>query len=125
MKTQELLTIEFRYMDAPENVSLAGCKTKIITIGVFDTILEAVNIGNNMLAILSQHFQVRKDDKFKVEGLFGYPNRLVSNCCYPTRGISYFAKITKLNFDGLQESVTDVFNARDRFDEYNRNNKES
>lgn len=96
---KELLTIEFRYHDQPEDVTNSVCRKKTITIGIFDTLEEAIEKGNKALEILSKHFQVRPDDKFQLHHLFGYPCRLVTNCCYPTNGIEYFASITPLRFD--------------------------
>lgn len=35
---KELLTIEFRYHDQPEDVTNSVCRNKTITIGIFDTL---------------------------------------------------------------------------------------
>ena len=112
--TKELLTIEFRYHDRPKFEGDGECRTKTITIGIFDTLEEAVREGNKTIESLSKHFQVRPDDKFKVHGLFGNPDRLVTNCCYSTRGIQYFAKITSLKFDDLSSTIQETFEAADR-----------
>ena len=101
---KELLEIEFRYNDRP----IGSCPA---TSGIFDTLEEAVKAGNETLKVLSEHFQVRADDRFKVRGLFGTPDRLVTNCCYTTKGIAYFARITPLNFDDLSESIAEAFKA--------------
>ena len=111
---KELLTIEFRYHDQPEDVTNSVCRNKTITIGIFDTLEEAIEKGNKALEILSKHFQVRPDDKFQLHYLFGNPCRLVTNCCYPTNGIQYFAKITPLRFDDLSNTI------KETFDEYGR-----
>ena len=81
---------------------------------------EAVKAGNETLKVLSEHFQVRSDDRFKVRGLFGTPDRLVTNCCYTTKGIAYFAKITPLKFDDLSETIAETFKAYDRYRQYRR-----
>lgn len=109
MKTKELLTIEFRYYVKPINEYSSGHKTKVITIGIFDTLESAINEGNKALNILSKTFEIRLDDKFKLNGLFGKPQRLVTNTCYPTKGIEYFAKITLLQFDDLNETIGELF----------------
>ena len=64
--------------------------------------------GNRALNKLSKTFEVRPNDIFTVSGLFGCPNRLVTNCCYPTKGIQYFAKITNLNFEFLDDAIEDI-----------------
>lgn len=118
---KELLTIEFQYYDKPKGEwNSSGCQKKIITIGIFDTLEEAVKAGNDALKTLSEHFQVRADDRFKVHGLFGFPDRLVSNCCYTTKGIAYFAKIIPLKFDDLSETIAETFRAHDRYVQYEK-----
>lgn len=112
---KELLTIEFRYHDQPEDVTNCVCRNKTITIGIFDTLEEAIEIGNKALEILSKHFQVRPDDKFQLHYLFGNPCRLVTNCCYSTNGIVYFAKITPLKFDDLSNTIKETFDAYERY----------
>lgn len=118
MNNKELLTIEFRYLDRPEGEWDSGHPRKTITIGIFDTLEEAVKEGNEALKVLSEHFEIRANDCFKVHGLFGNPNRLVTNCCYPTKGISYFAKITPLKFDDLSDTIKETFDAYERYKSY-------
>ena len=113
--TKELLTVEFRYHDVPKGDYDCEYKSKTITIGVYDTLDEAIAEGNKILNVLSESFEVRSDDKFQKVFLFGGPKRLVTNCCYSTRGIQYFAKIDQLKFDDLSEMVKETFDAADRY----------
>ena len=113
--TKELLTIEFRYNDKPISENCCEYKKKTITIGLFDTLEEAIDGGNKVLNVLSETFEVRADDKFKLKYLFGSPLRLVTNCSYPTNGIQYFAKITPLKFDDLDETIQETFKASERY----------
>lgn len=95
--TKELLTIEFR----------TSSTTQTITVGVFDTLVEAVAAGNDALVILSKRFEVRTDDKFVLSNRFGVPTKLVSNTFYPTNGVEFFAKITTLSFvEDLDQFLT-------------------
>lgn len=114
---KELLTIEFRYHDQPDTID-STYRNKTITIGIFDTLEEAIEEGNKALEILSKHFQVRSDDHFCLHFLFGTPCRLVTNCCYPTNGIQYFAKITPLKFDNLSNIIKETFDAYERYKLY-------
>ena len=116
---KQLLAVEFRYQDKPDDIG-STCHEKTITIGIYDTIKEAVEEGNKVIKIISKYFEVRSDDKFEVHGLFGFPHRLVSNCCYTTKGISYFAKITELCFDELEETIKEVFNSAERYINYRK-----
>ena len=118
MQTKELLTIEFRYMDKPKSEYFSGHETKRITIGIYDTLEEAIEEGNKVINTLSKTFEVRHDDKFKLKYLFGYPDRLVTNTCYPTNKIQYFAKITKLSFDNLEDTINEAFKAGERYKEF-------
>lgn len=117
MKTKELLTVEFRYYDKPKGEYDSEHKTKVVTIGVFDTLDEAIIEGNKVLGILSDKFQVREGDKFQLNHLFGSPNRLVTNSCYPTKGIQYFAKIERLDFCDLNGVIGETFEAFNRHSE--------
>ena len=54
---KELLTIEFRYHDELGWEHDDGGRTKTITIGIYDTLEEAVNEGNEALKVLSEHFR--------------------------------------------------------------------
>lgn len=103
---KELLTIEFRYRKLIDGIMEYQFKT--ITIGVFDTLIDAIDKGNECLKSLAKSFEVRSDDHFKLKGLFGKPKRLVTNTCYPTKGVEYFAKITQLRFDDLVSKLTEV-----------------
>lgn len=116
--SKELLRIEFRYSNIPNSIG-STYRNKFITIGIYDTLEEAVNVGNKLLTeTLSKYFQVRETDRFSVKGPLGMPERLVSNCCYPTKGITYFAKITKLDFDDVENTVTSIFKSVDKYIEY-------
>lgn len=116
--TKELLIIEFRYHDKPKGDWDSGYKTKTITIGIFDTLEEAIVEGNKAISILAKKFDVRPDDKFMPKFLFGNPKLLVTNTCYSTNGIQYFAKIEKLKFDDLNDTISETFNAFERYKEY-------
>ncbi len=114
---KELLVIEFRYYDKPKSEHFCGSESKTITLGIFDTLEEAITEGNKMLEILSKRFEVRYDDKFKLNHLFGSPKRLVTNTCYRDK-IQFFAKIEKLKFDDLEETIDETFEAWDRYKKY-------
>jgi hypothetical protein len=103
---KELLTIEFRTY---------GAISKTTTIGIFDNLEEAIKKGNEVITELARYFEVRADDKFKIRGLFGNPERLVTNCCYPTQGIEYFAKITKLEFTTIEETINDIVKRKNKY----------
>lgn len=111
------MTIEFRYHDEPNDIN-SVYREKKIAVGIFYTLEEAINEGNRVLEILSKRFEVRPDDKFSKNLLFGTPCRLVTNCCYPTKGISYFAKIVPLKFDDLSDTIGEVFEATERYMAY-------
>lgn len=104
--TKELLQVEFRYNTPRDEKGISRYNTKTITIGIYNTLGEAAGAGNAVLDILSETFEVR--GKFKQKGLLGYPDRLITNTCYPTNRVQYFASITKLNYNDLEESVSEI-----------------
>lgn len=119
MKTKELLTVEFRYVDAPEGYfDKTKDVSKTVTIGIYDTLNDAVDAGNEILKKLSKYFEVRSDDQFKTKCPWRLSGRLVTNICYPTKGVSYFAKITKLSFDDLETTVLEAFQGAERHRKY-------
>ena len=100
---RERLEIELRYYALQDDSVVYHNPT--ITVGIYDTIEEAVAAGNEMLVTLSKYFKVRVGDTFKVNGLLGYPDRLVSNCCYRTNGVVYFARIVRMEFADVEAKV--------------------
>lgn len=111
---KELLTVEFRYNDKPKYCTECRYVSKTVTIGIFDSLEEAVKVGNDTLRELSKSFEVRDNDVFKIQGLFGFPDRLITNTCYPTKGVQYFAHIESLDFCDLPTTITEAFNSSDR-----------
>ena len=118
------VTIELRYEDRPVNEDVGGYTTRTITIGIYDTLDEAIEQGNKAIELLSKYFEVRSDDYFVKNALFGMPRTLVSNCCYRTQQIAYFAKITPLHFDDLEAAIKEAFAARERYKKYQQENQE-
>lgn len=121
---KRLVTIELRYEDRPVNEDVGGYTTRTITIGIYDTLDEAIEQGNKAIELLSKYFEVRSDDYFVKNALFGMPRTLVSNCCYRTQQIAYFAKITPLHFDDLEAAVKEAFASRERYKKYQQENQE-
>lgn len=121
---KRLVTIELRYEDRPVNEDVGGYTTRTITIGIYDTLDEAIEQGNKAIELLSKYFEVRSDDYFVKNALFGMPRTLVSNFCYRTQQIAYFAKITPLHFDDLEAAIKEAFAARERYKKYQQENQE-
>jgi hypothetical protein len=128
--TKELLTIEFRYQNVPKGEWDSSHTTKTITIGVYDTLDEAIIEGNKVLELLESNFALhtfpdgRKANKErfgKNNGCFGYPNRLVTNLAYLRTPFSFFAKIEQLKYNDVEETITEVLEAGKRYKEYKIN----
>lgn len=112
---KEVVEIEFRYHGEPQWSHDTGYREDTVLIGVFDTIEEAVEKGNEAVKLLSKHFEVRDTDRFEVHGPVGVPLRLVSNCCYPTNGASYFARISPVEVGELSDIVEKIFESAKRY----------
>lgn len=132
--TKELLTIEFRYRDAPKNEDSSEHKNKTITIGVFDTLEEAIVEGNKILEVLEKHFKIHifpgnreaKKDRFgKNNGCFGTANRLITELAYLQTPFAFFAKIQQLKYGNVEETILEVLEATKRYKEYKLSEKDS
>lgn len=115
---QEMLTVEFSYLDFPPNCDSIHRLKRTITIGVYDTIEEAVQAGNEVLEKMSKHFYLRRSDKFKVDGIGGRPDRSVYNGYNPTKGVEFHARITRIDHTDLEDTITEIWKAYDRYKNY-------
>jgi hypothetical protein len=120
---KELLTIEFRYKDAPKSEHSGEHKTKTITIGVFDTFEDAANEGNKALEIFEKHFRLNPNwnekERFgKNGGCFGEAKRLISPLAYLQCPFDFYAKITQLKYEDVEKTIIDVLEAKKRFKAY-------
>jgi hypothetical protein len=118
--TKELVTIEFRYHDAPKSEHDSEYKSKEITIGIFDTLEEAIVEGNKALEVFEKRFKLNtawnKKDRFsKNGGCFGYPQRLVSPLGYLQTPFDFYAKITKLTYGDVDETISEALEAIERY----------
>lgn len=105
-----ILTFEFRYRKIPSNPVISEHVNKIVTIGIYETLEEAVEVGNQHLQTLSKTYEVRPRDKFELKGESGrsFPNLLVTNTCYARGKSQYFGKITKLSFQDIESTIQEV-----------------
>lgn len=111
METKELLTVEFRYNSLNKYKDDYNSNSNTITVGIYDTVEEAIKEGNKVLNNISHYFDDNKFTKNKVErfslnGIFGNPKRLVSDLgVRHTTGVQMFAKIETLKFDSVEDSL--------------------
>lgn len=122
--TKELLQIEFRYLDAPKGEYDSEHKSKTVTIGIFDTFVEACEAGNNLMKELESRFalhtfpdgrQARKERFSKTGGPFGTPLRLITNMAYLKTPFQFYATITQLKFDDVDATVNNMANALNNY----------
>ena len=117
-----LVTIEFRYSDAPDRFD-STTRNKEITIGVFDAIDEAYTKGNEALTKLEGRFNLNphynKKERFsKNGGAFGSNKHLITNLRYLKTPFQFFAKITTLKFDSVESSIDDVLDSVKRYRDF-------
>lgn len=119
-----LVSIEFRYNDVSKDKESTDYKNKKLTVGVFDTQDEAINEGNKALEVFESKFKLHKFPKgneakkerfSKNGGCFGSANNLVTNMAYLQTPFEFFAKITKLNYFDLEDSISEVVEATKRY----------
>ena len=120
---KELLTIEFRYNDIPKGDYDSEHKSKTITIGVYDTLDEAIIAGNKCLELFEEYFKLnphwnRKRRFGKNNGCLGYPNKLVTALGYLQTPFEFYAKIETLKYEDLQLTILEVLEASKGYKEY-------
>jgi hypothetical protein len=100
---KEILTVEFRYH---EN-HWVNPTHKVLTIGIFDTLEEAIVKGNEAITVLSQKFTFNKEDKFSLNGFLGLPEKLVMS----HSPFEVYVQIQTLHLDNLVEVMNYVIEA--------------
>lgn len=122
-----LVTIEFRYSDAPEHEDGSTCKNKTVTIGVYDNFDDACLNGNNLLEKLENKFDIHtfpggrkatKERFSKNGGCFGGKKNLITNLAYLKTPFEFYAKIQTLKYDSIDESIDNVVNSANRYRKY-------
>ena len=110
-----VVQIEFGYKAIPKIDSpyASDYYNRTITIGIYDSIDEAIKQGNKSLDVLKAKFSF--NDWFsKHGGPFGSANKLV--CNFDNRNKpQFFAKTETLHFDDLASVMEDVFNANEKW----------
>lgn len=109
-----LVTFEFRYtIYAKDDDSDNKYITKVNTIGVFDTVEEAISNGNKNLEVLENHFNLNpnynKRERFsKNGGCLGNAKFLISDLAYLVTPFRFFAKITPLHYEDTESTILNI-----------------
>ena len=119
-----MLELELRYRKVENGEDWPKCPK--IVIGIYDSWDEAAKIGNGIIAdVLAKEFEVRAEDKFIKNYLWGSPNNLATNTCYSRGKPQYFFRIKRLNItDDVETFVTDAITEYEKYKEWARNNNE-
>jgi len=125
---KHLVTIEFRYLDAPKYTDDSTYKGKIVTIGVFDDFDEACVGGNEILEEMEKIFPLnlnynRKERFSKNSGCLGGKKDLISNLGYLETPFTFFIKITTLKFETVElikQTINDVVKSVERYRQYKK-----
>ena len=118
-----LLTIEFRYCDAPKYEDDGSGRIKKITIGIYDSFSEACASGNNLMENLESKFDLHvfPDGRVATKHRFNEQRDLITNLAYLKVGFSFYAKIQKLHLDSVDDAINNVVNSVNSYREYKRN----
>jgi hypothetical protein len=127
--TKYLVTIDFRYSDAPKHDNDYIHKGKTTTLGVFDTMDEAIIEGNKALEIFEKHFPLNKawnkKDRFgKNNGPFGSAKNLITPLAYLQCPFDFYARISTLNYLDVEETILNVLSCTKRYREYKLKEKD-
>ena len=117
--TKELLTIEFRYHEVPKSEYSCEYVSKTITIGVYDTLEEAIKEGNKVLNQLSSKFNFGRETFGTHNGVFGSATRLV--CDFHAKP-EVFCEITQLKYDDISKVMNEVFDSEDNYRKWREDN---
>ena len=112
-----IVKVEFRYRAIPKSDSIYASDSynKEVTIGIYDTIDDAIKQGNQALETLKTKFNFA-DCFSKNGGIFGSPNKLVCNFNSKNKP-QFFAKIETLHFDDLASVMNEVFSANEKWEQ--------
>lgn len=110
-KILEHVSVEFRYQDKKPGYNEDSYERKVVTIGIYDTLDEAIKEGNKALDIIANRFDI--NERFKKVHLFGSPKRLVCS-----RNYNVHAKIVQLRYEDLNSAAEEVIAAKLRFKKY-------
>lgn len=119
-----ILELELRYREVKNGDD--RYRTPKIVIGIYDSWDKAAKIGNDIIAdVLAKEFEVRADDKFMKNYLYGSPLNLVTNTCYSRGKPEYFFRIERLNITtNVEAFVTAAIDKYEKYKEWVRNNNE-
>ena len=124
-----LLTIEFRYSDAPKFEDGMTSQNKKVTIGVFDDYDKAAIEGNKALEIFEKYYKLHtfpngrtttKERFSKNGGCFGSEKNLISPLAYLKTNFDFYAKIETLHYFDIEETINEVNECTKRYSEYKR-----
>ena len=116
-----MLELELRYREVKNGDD--HYRTPKIVIGIYDNWDEAAKKGNDIIAdFLSKEFEVRADDKFTRNYLYGLPQNLVTNTCYTRGKPEYFFQIKRLNITAnVKAFITNAITKYEAYKEWYRN----
>lgn len=110
---KEILQVEFRYDVIPNAEYHSTHDIRKVTIGIYDTLEEAVIEGNKVIDKLKDKFKLT--DRLSTKGLI--PNRIV---CKFNRGVQVFVIVETLKFDDVEEVMNMAFESQKKYDKWNK-----
>ena len=116
-----LVTIEFRYSDAPANDSefASTAKSTTVTIGVFDSLDVACVEGNKQLVVLESKFKL--NPHYNRRERFTPSMRLITDLGYLQTPFSFFAKIDTMRYTEISDVVDSLLSSVKRYAQYKKN----
>lgn len=125
-----LVTIEFRYSDAPRHEDDYTSRSNKVTIGVYDDFDKACENGNKLLEELESRFKLHefpngkgfaKRERFsKNGGCLGGKKDLITNLAYLRTPFQFFIKITTLKYDDIGDVIDRVVESSERYKKYEK-----
>jgi hypothetical protein len=128
-----LVSIEFRYNDAPRYADGGTHQNKEVTIGVFETFGAACAAGNKLMEEMESRFKLHRfpngseaaKERFSLHGgPFHSKKDLITDLAYMKTPFNFFASIKTLRFDEIDTAINDVLAAVDRHKKYKTEEEE-
>jgi hypothetical protein len=122
MKT-ELLQVEFRYRNKPRSEYDSTFSSKKITIGLFDSLADAIEPANKVVDKLNV-MGFRINGAFgQRNGCFGSATRLLTDFYSKNRPMDVFVSITHLDNTSLEDAFSEAMTSNREFKKWDSANQ--
>jgi len=103
-----LVKIEFRYTGMDTSGQDIRCKSKTVTIGVFDSFEKACIEGNKIFPKLEERYKLNPN--YNIKQRLSFDKRLISDLAYIQTPFQFFVSIETLHYKNISENLDIIEN---------------